>query len=1003
MHDDRELVEERIARELRERLPVLVHVAREPMAVEAGRSLDELAPFAVGRPWGAPWATTWFRFSGAIPALWEGGRVEALLDLGFRMDAPGFQCEGLVRDERGRPVQGVHPRRQAVPVVSGPGPVELIVEAASNPAFPPFRPSAMGSVDTAGERPLYRLDRAELVLVDDEAEALLHDADVLDGVMRALPSTDPRRHRIRRLLVSALDRLADGGSPAEARVVLAPALAASASESAHRIVATGHAHLDTAWLWPLAETKRKCVRTFASMVGLMDDWPEFRFSCSQAQHYAWIAEHEPELLARITEKVAGGQWIPVGGMWVEPDMNLPSGESIVRQIVHGQRWFQSHFGRRCTEVWIPDVFGYPAGLPQVFAAGGLRRFVTQKLSWNRTNRFPHSTFWWEGIDGSRVLTHFPPVDTYNAEIVPAELGAAVEGFAEHAWSGWSLAPFGYGDGGGGPTREMLERQRRLADLDGMPRVELGTAGEFFDRVDTEVRGGAPVPVWRGELYFETHRGTLTSQLRTKAGNLRCERLLREAELWLATAGRSVVDVEPLWRQVLTLQFHDIIPGSSIAWVHADAEAAHRRIGDELEDIIGDTLRALAPAGPVLASSTSTDRDEVVVTAVPPLGDGPTQPLADGRHAFRACVPGLGLAQAVALPVDDRVVVTDRTITNGRLAVGWDPDGNLTSVIDVGHARELLAAGRRGAVLELAPDRPVRYDAWDLESWVRCDPRELTAADGVEVVERGPLVGSVRVRRTFGASSASLTYVLRAGSPRLDVVVELDWHHVEHLLSLAFPIDVHTDAATCGVQFGAVRRPTHASTSWDAAKFEVCAHRYVDLAEPSFGVAVLDDGRYGHAVLDGVVRVSLARAARYPDPLPDQGHHRVTISLFPHGSGLADVVAEAERLNLPVREVSAVSVRGGAGGTVPPPIVSVDGTGVEVDAVKRADDGSGDVVVRFHEACGDRAGVTVRADRRITAAWRTDLLEDPTGAVDVSDGIVTLTMRPFELVTLRLTR
>ena len=377
--------------------------------------------------------------------------------------------------------------------------------------------------------------------MDTDAEALLHDLDVLDGVMRALAVDDPRRARIRTSIVRALDLLAQppGGCddpPVAARAVLEPALAVPARASAHRVIATGHAHIDTAWLWPLQETVRKCTRTFASAVALMDAVPEFRFSCSQAQQYAWIAEREPELFARITDKVAAGQWVPVGGMWVEPDMNLPSGESIVRQIVHGQRYFEAHFGMRCREVWIPDVFGYPAGLPQVFAAGGMRRFVTQKLSWNRTNRFPHSTFFWEGIDGTRVLTHFPPVDTYNAEVTPAELARATANFAEHAWSGWSLLPFGYGDGGGGPTREMLERARRLADLDGMPPVELGTAAGFFDHVEAEAAHGAPVPVWRGELYFENHRGTLTSQLRTKLGNKRCERLLRELELWTATQG-----------------------------------------------------------------------------------------------------------------------------------------------------------------------------------------------------------------------------------------------------------------------------------------------------------------------------------------------------------------------------------------------------------------------------------------------------------------------------------
>ena len=331
----------------------------------------------------------------------------------------------------------------------------------------------------------------------------------------------------------------------------------------------------------MRETVRKCIRTFASAVRLMDEYPEYRFACSQAQQYAWIEQAEPDLFGRIDIKVHGGQWIPVGGMWVEADMNLPSGESLARQIVHGQRYFESRFGRRCSEVWIPDVFGYPASMPQLYAAGGMRRFVTQKLSWNTTNRFPHHTFWWEGLDGTRVLTHFPPVDTYNAEITPAECVESVARFRDAAWSNWSLMPFGHGDGGGGPTREMLERARRMNDLDGAPRVSVGSPAEFFERVEREAFDGAPVPVWRGELYFETHRGTLTSQLRTKAGNRRCERLLREVELWAATAGRPP-EVDDLWREVLTQQFHDIIPGSSIAWVHADAERIHASVASELE-------------------------------------------------------------------------------------------------------------------------------------------------------------------------------------------------------------------------------------------------------------------------------------------------------------------------------------------------------------------------------------------------------------------------------------
>ena len=681
------------------------------------------------------------------------------------------------------------------------------------------------------------------------------------------------------------------------------------------MIATGHAHIDTAWLWPLQETVRKCTRTFASAVALMDADPGFRFSCSQAQQYAWIAEREPELFARIADKVAAGQWVPVGGMWVEPDMNLPSGESIVRQIVHGQRFFEAHFGVRCREVWIPDVFGYPAGLPQVFAAGGMRRFVTQKLSWNRTNRFPHSTFFWEGIDGTRVLTHFPPVDTYNAEVTPAELARATANFAEHAWSSWSLLPFGYGDGGGGPTREMLERARRLADLDGMPTVELGTAAGFFEQVEAEAaRGRARARVAGRALLREPPRHP----------HQPAAHQARQQALRAAAPRARALDGDAGQRRARRAGLRC---GRRCSRCSSTTSCRARRSP-------GSTP---TPRPPTPASAPSSRRaSRACLARARPGGAGAGQhrhprPRRGGhrrRHSGRrradpACCPMGAPRSGPGCPASgwrrrrratgtERVVVTDRSMTNGRLAVAWDLHGNLRSVIDVGHARELLPAGRLGAVLELAPDHPVRYDAWDIEAWVRNAPEQLTGAESVDVVADGPLVGMVRVQRRFGPSSATITYILRAGSPRLDVHVELDWQHSEHLLSMAFPLDVRADTAMCGIQFGSVARPTHPSTSWDAAKFEVCAHRYVDVAEPAFGVAVLNDGRYGHALFDGAVRVSLARAARYPDPDPDKGRHESTISLFPHGPGRADVVAEAERLELPVRAVAG----GGAAEVAP---------------------------------------------------------------------------------------
>jgi len=991
---------------MHERVLPLVHVDIRPLEVEAGPDLEHLEPFEVRSKWGAPWATTWFRFSTEIPEGWAGRSVEAVIDLGFHPDAAGFQCEGMLVELRDdgtwTPLQGIHPRRTNYAVSATPGPVRLHLEAASNPSFPGYRPSRMGSPATAGDRPLYTFRRADLVVVDPEAEALAYDMEVLDGVMRSLPIDDPRRARLLRALADALDRVPD---VALARRVLAPLLAVDVGNAVrHRSVAIGHAHIDTAWLWPMRETVRKCTRTFASAVALMDDHPEYRFCASSAQHYAWIEELHPELFAKIADRVERGQWVPVGGMWVEADMNLPSGESLVRQIVFGQRWFEERFGRRCTEVWIPDVFGYPAGLPQVFALGGMDRFVTQKLSWNKQNVFPHSTFWWEGLDGTRVLTHFPPVDTYNAEITPAEFAFSITNFKDHAWSTDSLMPFGHGDGGGGPTREMLERARRLARIDARATLEIDTPAAMFERVERDIERGAPAPVWRGELYFEMHRGTLTSQIETKLGNRRCERLLVEAELWAATLGRSA-DVDDLWAQVLTQQFHDILPGSSIAWVHEDAERIFSEVGTELEARITDLVAEVAGAGTSVANRADVPVDEVVVIDAE-LGGEHVQTLADGRSALRLAVPAFGVAPLDPRPAADRVVLSDTSMTNGHLAVRWDRAGNITSIIDLARAREIVPEGRYAAVLELAVDHPVEYDAWDLESWTRDGGRPLVGIDGVdlEIVDDGPLVGRLRVRRRFGPSTSTLTYQLRAGSSQLEVHVDLDWNHDEHLLSMAFPLDVRANTATCDVQFGVVERPTHPSSPWDAAKFEVCAHRFVDVAEPDFGVAVLNDGRYGHGVFGGAVRVSLARAAMYPDPNADRGHHEVTLAIRPHGAGLADVRAAAARLNSRLRIVTS-----GRAAAPRPPIVSIAGAdgrpapGVEVDAVKLADDGSGDLVVRFHEAVGNRARVTVATPDRVTGAWRCNLLEEQVSGEEVSDGVVTLTLRPFQIVTLRLRR
>jgi len=997
VHNDLQLVEARIRRELAERVLAAVYSHTIPLDVAAWDAPGEpvpydeamagdYRPFAVGQRWSRPWGTTWFRFSVDVPTELAGPQLEAVIDLGFHPDSAGFQSEGLVWID-GRPVQGIHPRRRSLPLAHvGPGPFTFYVEAASNPAFPGYAPSQFGSLDTAGDEPIYRLVHASLCKRDEAAFGLLLDVDVLLGLAKSLPANDARRIRVLRQLEAAFNviDLADVGATATAaRRMLQPALALPARASAHRVIAVGHAHIDSAWLWPIRETQRKCLRTFASALRLMDDYPDYHFSCSQAAQYEWIERSQPHVFERIRDKVAAGQWHPVGGMWIEPDMNLPSGESIVRQLVVGQRYFEAKFGTRSSVVWIPDVFGYPATLPQIFRQGGCDRFITQKLSWNKQNVFPHSTFWWEGLDGSRVLTHFPPVDTYNAEVTPAEVRYADGNFKDHGWSNWSLMPFGHGNGGGGPTREMMERARRMADLDGVSRIAVGTAEEFFGNVEAEAAAGAPVPVWSGELYFEMHRGTLTSQSETKVGNRRCERLLREAELWWVAAGGAspplVDELGELWKEVLLQQFHDILPGSSIAWVAADAEAAHLRVADRVEQIIAEAMAVVATTTGAVANAATHDRREVVVVdGVPSMAEA----------------PGSGLGTFAEARPDDRVVVTEHSMKNGLIAVNWNLDGEVTSIIDVVHGRQVLPAGRR-VVLELAPDHPVEYDAWDLESWTRFLGSQITSTTSIEFEISHPLMAQLVVRRKFGESELAQRYTMRAGSARVDITFDIDWHEDEKLLSLMVPLDVHAHDATCEVQFGHVKRPTHSSNSWDAAKFEVCAHRYVDFSEPSFGVAVLNDGRYGHGVQDGGVRVSLLRAPKYPDPDADHGRHTVTISVLPHGAGLHEVVHEAEALNMPLRVVS------GRATTAPQPVVSIDHRGVQISSVKQADDRSDDLIVRLYETCGDRTTLTVRTPRPIGAAFRCNLLEEPFEGIECSDGIVALTLRPFELATLRL--
>ncbi|UFQ18854.1 MULTISPECIES: alpha-mannosidase [Streptomyces] len=1025
MHDDRLLVEGRLERALRQfirpaqyphRVPLALSVwhvpggGASPAGAEPGvwgtvpvAAALEAAyePFEAGTEWGSPWSTSWFRLRGHVPEEWRGRRVEVVVDPGFTGDGPGFQAEGLVYDASGVPLKGVHPRNRHIPVASparGGEPVHLLLEAAANPAvLHDFLPTPLGDVLTAGTGPIYRFASADLAVLDEDVWRLTLDIEVLSELMAELDADRPRRHEILRALEDMLDALDlhdVPGTAAAGRAALADVLAKPAHASAHRVSAAGHAHIDSAWLWPLRETVRKASRTFANVTALAKEYPELVFACSQAQQYAWVKEHQPLIWERIKQAVGDGTWAPVGSMWVESDANMPGGEALARQITHGMRFFREELGVETEEIWLPDSFGYTAAFPQLARLAGVRWFLTQKLSWNQSNKMPHHTFWWEGIDGTRVFTHFPPVDTYNSQFHGAELAHAERNFADKGRASRSLVPFGWGDGGGGPTREMMERARRLRSLEGSPRVEIEKPSAFFAAAEEEY--GAKAPVWSGELYLELHRATYTTQAATKRGNRRSEHALREAELWCtAAAVRDAAYVYPyealdrLWKTVLLHQFHDILPGSSIAWVHREARETYGRVLAELDGITASAVRSLGAGGPAVLNASPYARDEVVDpgdgtlvrVAVPALGTG-------SLEGAGAAGPG-----AVAHTTGDAIL-----LTNEHLSVAVDAAGLLTSVRDLAADREVLAAP--GNLLQLHPDHPTHYDAWDLDRHYRNRHTDLTDAESVELVEDGPLRVAVRVVRSFGAASRIVQEIrLAAGSRRVDVVTDVEWRESEKVLKAAFPLDVHAERSAAEIQFGHVHRPTHANTAWDAARYEICAHRWLRVAEEGYGIALLNDSTYGHDVtraehggtLGTTVRLTLLRAPHSPDPETDQGTHHFTYALLP-GASTGDAVAEGLALNLPLRVADA---------PVLAPLVSVDHPAVTVESVKLADDRSGDVIVRLYESRGGRAAATLGTSFPVARAEVTDLLERPLREADTGETGLVLALRPFQIVTLRL--
>jgi alpha-mannosidase len=861
-----------------------------------------------------------------------------------------------------------------------------------------------------------KMGECRLVEVHLPTRDFLSLAEVALELAETLADERPERHAILSALDAAFlaldtrDPLGDAfwRSVPRAMEALRQGLAGAGRPMDVTLHAIGHAHMDIAYLWPIAQIRQKNARTYSNVLRMMDQYPDYRFSHSQPQLYAYTEADHPEIFEAIRDRVADGRWEVMGGMWVEPDTNLPGGEALVRQLMLGRRWFRERFGDVETPVlWLPDTFGLTWCLPQLARQAGLRWMAVNKASWNQYNQLPASTLWWEGLDGTRILTqflttprsvqHLPYPTNYKSDLTAEEvMGTWTTSTAKERVRDLPIA-YGYGDGGGGPTGELIRRARVWAEMPGAPKVRPSTVRACMEAIEDQA---ATVPVWADELYLEGHRGTLTSQGWIKRANRKAEIALHDAEFLLAATGRPAPpELREAWERLCLNQFHDILPGTSIPEVWVDSRADYARIAEVTDGI----LAACDPSeGSVWSMANTTPFGGARLVDLPAevaatLPEDAVQVVEGGGVAQVDCAPHaiVPLApRAAEAPVSLTEGTDGWVMENAHLRVEIDRRGRVTRIRDLDHAREVLAPGRIGNQLQAFEDRPLSWDAWDIDSYFEDRGEIVTGLDAVEIVETGPLRARLRLTWQFRQSVIRQSVMIYADSRRVDFETEVDWQESHILLKAAFPVNVFAPTATYEIQWGAIGRRTHRNTSWDYAKFEVPAQRWADLSESDYGLALLNDCKYGYDIKGDVMRLTLIKSATSPDPQADRGRHVFTYALWPHAGGWqGGVIREAAMLNMPPRLLRR------AGDGVPFVITSRDA--VVVETIKPAEDGDG-VILRLYEAHRTRGPVTLRFGRRPARVTRSDLLEWSEGeALEMRDGAVTLELRPFEIVTLRV--
>ncbi|MBQ8338969.1 MAG: alpha-mannosidase [Clostridia bacterium] len=969
-----------------------------PTGYKTDNSLPDLAgmtPYTQGDFWGSGWDThAWFRFTVTPTAENSFLRVETERKKGWDADNPQFL---LYID--GKIAQGLDINHRDHPLETGKT-VDVALYAYTGPKVERAQLFVDVVVHSPAIEGLYydiRYPAEMLEYLDAESAEY---AAIVDYLWQAVSMLDLYE-------MGSADFLA---STERARDYLAREFYGNYCQPQRAVtVGIGHTHIDCAWKWTLRQTREKVQRSFSTVLELMRRYPEYKFMSSQAFLYQNLKEEAPELYREVAERIKEGRWECEGAMWVEADCNLSSGESLVRQVLYGKNFFLDEFGVENRVLWLPDVFGYSAAMPQILRKSGVDWFVTSKISWNDTNRMPYDTFRWRGIDGTEINTQFITAQdtkggpserycTYVGNTGAKMVAGTHKRYTQKHLHNEALLTFGYGDGGGGPTPTHLELAARGAKgIPGGPMLKIDFAGDYLKRLEKSMEKRRDIPTWQGELYLEFHRGTYTTMARNKRSNRQSEFLYQDAELLAITAGALWGEVFPQavlhhgWEMILTNQFHDIIPGSSIKEVYDQSDIDYAEIKAIGDGIVTDLQKKVA-------NGIEKRRGYVVFNPHSFTTEGLVR-IGGKVVRTKGKIPSKGYLVTNDFIAENRVRLAGHTVETDLLRVSFDEHWQIASVFDKVVGREVLQSGAVGNELRAYADHPDTFDAWEWQAYSAEEYRVITDVTRADWVEDGVRSG-LQIVRPFMHSTITQTVWFYDDTTRIDFETVADWHNRHQMLKVAFPVDINADKATYEIQFGTVERPTHKNTSWDAARFEVCAHKYADLSEGGYGVALLNDCKYGHDIHDGVMQLSLLRSPTDPNPEADQGEIPVTYSLMPHQGCLSDtdVVRDAYYLNYPMTALPATGLQD----VLPPSFsaLSVDAANVICETVKKAEKEDA-TILRLYECQNKRTTATLTLGIPAREVWLTDMMERKLQPLPVENGRVTLPFRGFEIHTLKV--